>query len=156
MPNNEMNMNSGVCSHSSPTIWQDFIIFEIDTELDHELLVESCRRRKFDLVELRGSWMGVENPSYILPALQFLQGADDESIGAVFCWEQDCVLHISAPEKRARAWRDATLLYTKGKFERIGKFKQVRKADAMKHDSWTHNPNNGGWWICEDNEKEYL
>jgi len=151
------NLNSGVCSHSSPNMWQEFIIFEIDDhEQSHEILKLSCDLNGFELVELQGSWEGEVNPSFILPADQFFRtgpvndtGDRTPSIGALFCSEQDCVLHISKPEKRARAWRDATLLYQNGKVVPIGKFKQVSGSVAKRKQGWTHNPNNGGWWICE-------
>jgi len=150
MSSNEMNMNSGVCSHSNPTIWQDYIIFEID---DHQSncfeLKLSCTQQGFGLVELEGCWKGEVNPSFILPAKEFFAGATGESIGSRFCLEQECVLHIGPPEKRARAWRDATLLYTNGKTESIGKFKQVAANVAKEQSGWTRNPNNGAYWICE-------
>ena len=143
------NLNSGVCSHSSPNMWQEFIIFEIDDPNYRKKLVQSCEDQGFQLTELVGSWEGEQNPSYILSANDFREGSEGESIGAVFCSEQDCVLHISKPEKRARAWRDARLLYQNGKVVPIGKFKQVSGSVAKRKQGWTHNPNNGGWWICE-------
>ena len=150
MSMNQMNMSSGVCSHSHRMVWRDYIIFEIDDyEAEVEVLKLSCTQQGFDLVELEGCWKGEVNPSFILPAKEFFAGGTGESIGSKFCLEQECVLHIGPPEKRARAWRDATLLYPKGFGESVGKFKQVAPDVAKEQSGWTRNPNNGAYWICE-------
>lgn len=156
-----LNTKSGVCSHSSPDAWQSFVIFAVDDCLGAENFTDWCATVGLSVTELQGSYKGEEETSYIMPASDFfdkLPGKRGHSVGSLWCRGQESVLHLSPPEKRSRMWRTAYLLLSDKaiKIKHLGKFKQVRKTDAMKHDSWTHNPNNGGWFICEDNETEYL
>ena len=151
-----LNTKSGVCSHSSPYMWQEFVIFAIDNHEERNDLFIWCAARQINITELEGLWEDEEETSYIVTAKDFFYDYDGPSLGTVWCQEQVCVLHLSKPEKRSRAWRDATMLYTKGGIEAIGKFKQVPAKVAQERAGWTHNPNNGGWFIVEDNETEYM
>lgn len=158
------NTKSGVCSHSSPDAWQSFVIFAVDDCLGEENFTDWCATVGLSVTELQGSYKGEEETSYIMPTSEFFGGGFGLSVGSLWCRDQESILHLSKPEKRSRMWRTAYLMYnnrqnTDGPIravEHLGYFKQVRKADARWHRSWTHNPNNGGWFICEDNETEYL
>ena len=156
MSPSSLNTKSGVCSHSSPDMWQEFIIFAIDNPEERNDLFLWCAHRDINVTKLKGKWENEEEISYIVSAKDFFYDYDGPSLGTVWCPYQVCVLHLSKPEKRSRAWRDATLLYTKGNIEAVGKFKQVPAVIAKERDAWTHNPNNGGWFIVEDNETEYM
>ena len=157
MSSNEMNMNSGVCSHSNPTIWQEFVIFSIDAcefdtpgNMERAIAFEQwCKLSGLFPVRLIGSYKGQAEHSWIIPAEIFFKTAAGNEMSAGWCSNQESVMHLSKPEKRARAWRDARLLYQSGDFESIGKFKQVAADVAKEQSGWTHNPNNGAYWICE-------
>lgn len=154
------NINSGVTGHSTPEIWQEFVIFSIDgaelTKLDANRVAKDfehyCSLHDIQPVQLFGSYEGVLEYSWILPADVFFRTGKGNEIAALWCNNQESVLHLSKPEKRARQWRDATLLFLPSNssgLKPIGKFKQVKESEARKHIAWTHNPNTNAYYICE-------
>lgn len=150
----QSSLNSGVTSHSTLDIWQKFVIMSIDNE-DNRLVRDGfeafCREHHIDAVEVQGSYKGTTEHSWVIPYTQWF--ANFELIHKIYTKGQESVLVLSSPEKRSRLWRDAELWYfTCGKIgaiQPIGKFKQVSKKIALKHDGWTHNPNNNAYWIVE-------
>ena len=154
---NQLNTSSGVTTHSTPDIWQEFVIFSIDDcEFDTPGNTERafafeqwCKLSGLSPVRLIGSYKGQSEHSWIIPAETFFKTAVGNEMAAEWCSNQESVLHLSKPEKRARAWRDANLLYQSGDFVGIGKFKNVTSSEAKAREAWTHNPNNGAYWICE-------
>lgn len=163
-----LNIKSGVCSHSSPDMWQEFVIFAIDPcehgHYTNEYFEDWCKCLELPVTRLQGCYDGEEETSFIMTAQDFFTARperNDLSVGGIWCKEQESVLHLSKPEKRSRMWRSAFLLMSDKadsdeKVKHLGYFKQVRKADAVSRDAWTHNPNNGGWFICEQSQQEYL
>lgn len=147
MPIKTFNPKSGVAGHSTPDIWQEFVVFAVDNDAAFQVDFPNA-------VVLNGCYKGETETSYIVSHTDFIPIELSNHLN-----NQESILYLEKPEKRSDLRRKAYLYYQDkpkgvwGTFiadeEFIGYMVQVPKAEALTYDAWTHNPNNGAYWVCK-------
>lgn len=143
------DFSNGVCGHSMPTRWDDWVIFCVGNDPYRDAAFTTWANglgHRFK--SLIGSYKGKTERSYIMRL------ADFEKSGAVQWTKAEESILVLRPRRKADgslllrhdAPIDAILVYQDGREESIGVWANVPEYHAKKCDGWTYDPMFGEWY----------
>lgn len=143
------NTGNGVCPHSTDSMWKPYVIFALDAQMaghdERGVALAAlhfrtwCQSRDIGVKELRGSYKGREEPSWIMSEVDFCE----HDVWATWCSHQESILHLSAtrtPVEPNAGYRIATLVYDDSREEVLGPWRCLAPELARRCDSWTFDP----------------
>ncbi|MBL4795830.1 MAG: hypothetical protein JKY50_00295 [Oleispira sp.] len=145
--------NDGVCGHSSDLYWKEKVIFSIDyQDVERKWLEFTLILGAKDIwyKELQGVYEGQAERSLVVLDEDFFS----DEFPMSYLKYQECVLHLSEPEKKYNGRPTGTLLYNgdgNGYLEsHMGLFTHVAQREALDNGDYTYDPSNASYFICKE------
>ena len=148
------SINNGICGHSSDMYWKEKVIFSIDDPLEKsKAFISRLARHDVWVKRLVGCFEGVHELSFVVLADDFFS----DEFPMEFLRYQECVLQLTAPEKKYNGRPTGILLYnekvnwvfTKMDIEQ-GKFTHVTQREAIDNGDYTFDPSTASYFICKE------
>lgn len=139
------NLSGGVWLHSTPTAYNRYTIFAIDSEHTKADFLTYLGNNGIGVKVLLGSYKGLVEDAYIINSrhVAFILG---------FIKGQESVLELG-PQRNfggGLLLRPAQLTYRDNRpIVDLGYFQEVGKEFAGKSDSWTYDPSTGKYWVAK-------
>lgn len=141
----------GICSHSSPEFWDEFVIFAVgDDDAVLSNFKEFCKDHNIGFKQMQGAWRGNVETSFIV---------NKRNLSCIkehgWLSEQESILHLSGMQRlgaRHAFCRVATLEWIDtGQIDLLGWFMQCNRDEALGKQGYTYDPADDSYWItCKE------